>query len=97
MTRDDVLRVLREHGDEFREVHAVTRLALFGSMARNEATEDSDIDLLVDFRSPPGFDGYMALKFRLEDLLRCRVDLVMRTALKPHAQPVVEEEAIRVA
>ena len=51
----------------------------------------------VEFDKPPGFDGYMGLKFRLEELLQCRVDLVMQTALKPFARAIVEQEAIRVA
>ena len=70
---------------------------LFGSVARDEAATASDVDLLVTFERPPGFDGYMSLKFRLEELLGCRVDLVMDGALKPEARPIVEQEAIRVA
>jgi predicted nucleotidyltransferase len=97
MQRDEIVRVLREHGDEFRREHAVRRLALFGSVARNEAGSGSDVDLLVEFARAPGFDGYMSLKFRIEDLLGCPVDLVMNKALRPFARPVVEREAIRVA
>jgi uncharacterized protein len=96
MDRDEVLRILHVHRDEMRHRYGVASLALFGSVARNEAGQTSDVDLLVEFAEPPGFDGYMALKFWLEDLLHCPVDLVMRKALKPHAVPVVEEEAIRV-
>ncbi len=93
----EVIRILRPHLEEFRREYAVTRLSLFGSVARNEARPDSDIDLLVDFATPPGFDGYMSLKFRIEELLGRRVDLVMDKALKPFARPTVEREAIRVA
>jgi predicted nucleotidyltransferase len=97
MQREDVIRALRPHLEEFRRDFGVVRLALFGSVARNEAHPGSDIDLLVGFADPPGFDGYMSLKFRIEDLLGCRVDLVMDEALKPFARPAVEREAIRVA
>jgi uncharacterized protein len=97
MTRDDALRILRAEQDAWRREYGVKSLALFGSVARNEASPVSDVDLLVEFESPPGFDGYMALKFRLEEVLRCRVDLVMRPALKAWAEPVVVREAIRVA
>ena len=97
MDRETVVRVMGEHRAELRATYGVKSLALFGSVARDQATASSDVDLLVEFENPPGFDGYMALKFRLEELLNSRVDLVMRTALKPHAKPVVEEEAIRVA
>jgi uncharacterized protein len=55
------------------------------------------VDLLVSFHRPPGFDGYMSLKWRLEAVLGCRVDLVMDAALRPEARPIVEAEAVRVA
>jgi predicted nucleotidyltransferase len=97
MERDDVCRILRQYQEELRTKYGVRSLLVFGSVARNEAVERSDVDLLVDFTLPPGFDGYMDLKFRLEELLGCRVDLVMRKALKPYAVPMVEREAIRVA
>ena len=75
----------------------VRGLRLFGSLARDEATESSDIDLLVDFGGPPEFDQYMDLKFYLEDLLAGRVDLVTETGLRSRVRPYVEREAIRVA
>lgn len=97
MRRAEVLRTLTEHRNEMRTLFGVRSLALFGSVARDEATVASDVDLLVGFEAPPGFDGYMGLKFRLEELLGGRVDLVMETALKPFERPVVDQEAIRVA
>ena len=97
MRRDDVTKILTRHSRELMRDHRVSSILLFGSVARDEATAASDVDLLVAFKEPPGFDGYMALKFRLEELLGCRVDLVMDGALKPEARPVVEQEGIRVA
>jgi len=96
MTRDETLRLLREHREDLTRL-GVESLALFGSTARDEAGAESDVDLLVEFVTPPGFDGYMNLKFYLEDLLGCGVDLVMKGALKPWARPAVESEAIYVA
>ena len=72
-------------------------IALFGSVARDQASPESDIDVLVEFATRPGFDGYMRLKEHLESLLGQRVDLVMTGALKPSVRPVIEREAIRVA
>jgi len=95
MTRDETLRLLREHREDLTRL-GVESLALFGSTARDEAGAESDVDLLVEFVTPPGFDGYMNLKFYLEDLLGRGVDLVMKGALKPWARPVVESEAIYV-
>jgi len=97
MSTGEIVSVLQEHKIEFRTKFAVKSLALFGSVARNEQNKDSDVDLLVDFISPPGFDGYMDLKFRLEELLGRSVDLVMKKALRPEAIPVVEKESVYVS
>lgn len=61
------------------------------------ATADSDVDLLVTLREPPGFDGYMALKWRLEELLGARVDLVTDGALRGRGREIIESESLRVA
>ena len=97
MTRDEVLRILSQHRGHFESHHGVLSIALFGSVARDQASPESDIDLLVEFATRPGFDGYMRLKEHLESLLGQRVDLVMTGALKPSVRPEIEREAIRVA
>lgn len=69
-------------------------LSVFGSVARDQANRDSDVDLLVDF--PPGtslFD-HAALKLALEDLLEQKVDLIQRRNLKPSLRQRVEAEAV---
>ena len=97
MQRDEILAILRRHWAEIQARFGVERLALFGSTARSEAHAASDVDLLVRFQSPPGYDGYFALKCYLEALLGAPVDLVMDGALRPWARPQVEQEAIDVA
>ena len=97
MRRDEVLSFLSFHRQELMERFGVCSLALFGSVARDEAGPDSDVDILVEFRETPGLSEYMSLKFWLEDRLGRQVDLVMKGALKSWARPVVEAEAIRVA
>jgi len=69
---------------------------LFGSVARDEETDTSDVDVLVDFGAPPTFDQYMGLNIFLEDLFQCRVDVVTRRALKERVRSYVEKEAVRV-
>jgi predicted nucleotidyltransferase len=66
MRREEVLNALQLYRDELRGQYDVASLLLFGSVARGESIEGSDVDLLVEFGQPPGFDGYMSLKFRLE-------------------------------
>jgi uncharacterized protein len=71
-------------------------LSLFGSVARGQASDASDVDLLVDLDGPATFDGFMDLKLRLEELLGGRVDLVTRKAIRPRLRERIEGEAIRV-
>ena len=97
MRRDEALRLLASYRQDLAERFGVSSLALFGSVARDEAGSESDVDLLVEFRDTPGLSEYMQVKFWLEERLGRPVDLVMKGALKPWAEPVVEAEAIRVA
>ena len=96
MRRDEALTLLRAHKADLPRFH-VKSLALFGSVARDEAGPESDLDLLLEFEGQATFDLYMGLKLFLEDLLGCRVDLVMSKALKPRMRLYVEREAVRVA
>jgi predicted nucleotidyltransferase len=96
MQRDRALEILRGHSGEMAS-YGMKSLALFGSVARGEAGPESDLDLLVEFEGRATFDRYMGLKLYLEDLLGCRVDLVMRKALRPKVLPLVERDAVRVA
>ena len=93
--REEVLNLLQAHRKNLAQL-GVKSLALFGSMARGEARPDSDLDILVEFEGPTTFDGYMDLKFFLEELLGCRIDLVTRKALKPSLRPYVDQEALYV-
>lgn len=91
-SREDILTVLQKHRDEIRG-YGVRRLGLFGSTARGEATETSDLDFVVDFEKK-SFDAYMDLKAFLEKLFGCRVDLVIADAIKPRLRGIILEEAV---
>jgi hypothetical protein len=96
MDRDEILQTLQEHRDEISRF-GVTSLRLFGSVARNEASDESDVDVLVGFGASPSFSTYMKLRIFLEDLLGARVDLITERGLRDRVRPYVEREAIRVA
>ncbi|MBI5481218.1 MAG: nucleotidyltransferase family protein [Deltaproteobacteria bacterium] len=96
MRRDDLIRILRAHAAELAQ-RGVLSLLLFGSVARDEAHPDSDVDLLVELDLPSSFDRFMDLKLYLEDVLQRRVDLVSAHALRAALRPAVEREAVRVA
>jgi uncharacterized protein len=90
--------VLNCLGNQINTIHGfgVSSLALFGSVARDEATPTSDLDFLVEFEGTATFDGYMDLKFFLEDLFDRPVDLVTRKSLKSQISQTVLAEAIEV-
>jgi hypothetical protein len=95
MQRDEVLTILAQHQDSLKRF-GVKSIAIFGSVARNEAKSDSDVDILVEFEGLVTFDRYMDLKFYLEDHLGTQVDLVSRRALRPQIRLSIEQEAIPV-
>lgn len=78
----NILRTLENEKDVLKRRFGVKSLGVFGSWARDEATAESDLDLLVEFDSPT-FDRYMDLKFHIEDLLHVQVDMVLKGSLKP--------------
>ncbi len=75
----------------------VSQVALFGSVARDEADADSDVDVLVDFGSSPTFRSYMGLLRYLEELLGTKVDLADRKALRAEMRAGIEGEALSIA
>lgn len=103
MTIDDRVRTRQEIVGRIKALRAeldrlgVEAMALFGSAARDDLHEDSDVDVLVRFRDRARFDAFMDLKFRLEDVLGRRVDLVTPAALKPRLRALIEAELVDVA
>ena len=98
MKRDEVLRVLAAHREEFAAM-GVRELAIFGSVARDEAATDSDVDVLVDYL--PGtklsYFRLFDLQERLEELLGAKVDLVTMGGLRRELRAGILAEAIRAA
>jgi predicted nucleotidyltransferase len=96
MNRETVLRTLAERRPEW-EQYDVGTLSVFGSFARDEARDDSDLDVLVEFRHEPTYRSYMGLTLYLEDLFGRTVDVVTPDGLRPQLRRLVEREALRVA
>ena len=71
-----------------------TNLAVFGSVARDQASPDSDVDLLVDLPDGTSLFDRAELKSALEELLLTRVDLIRRRNLKPAIKAIIEAESI---
>ena len=96
MKRSQVIQVLSERQGELARQYGVKSLALFGSVARDQASSTSDVDLLVEFDRPVGYFGLFALQDHLESLLGCKVDLGTPDSLKPRIRERVMGECIRV-
>jgi predicted nucleotidyltransferase len=94
--RDQVIRTLQANRSELAVTYGVHSLALFGSLARDEATDQSDVDLLVEFDRAVGYFGLVALQDHLADLLRRPVDLGTLAGLKPRIRQQVERDLVYI-
>jgi uncharacterized protein len=90
--KNKILSRLQEERD-FMHKSGVKRIGLFGSAARGEDKENSDLDFLVEMDNPT-FDGYMDVKIRLEDLFQRRVDLVLAHRIKPRLRQNILAETV---
>jgi hypothetical protein len=95
-TRQEIIKKLREELPYLREKFNVSRIALFGSYARGEQREGSDIDILVEFEKPVGFIKFIKLENYLSEKLGVKVELVTPDALKPLIKPSIIREAVYV-
>jgi predicted nucleotidyltransferase len=96
MNLKSVSNLLMRHQDELHQ-RGVKSLAVFGSLARGEATSTSDIDMLVEFERPVGLFEFIRLKLYLEKLTGKSVDLVTPDALRPAMRDEILSEAVHVA
>lgn len=92
--KDEIFAVLRAALPDLRRRWPIRSLAVFGSVARGEASAASDVDVLVDFARPLALSEFLALEDALSALVRRRVDLVTRAALKPYISHRVLDEAV---
>lgn len=93
-TRLQTLQILEDNLDRIK-AFGVKQLGIFGSVARGEETEKSDIDVLVDLERET-FDNYMGLLFYLEDLFGKKVDLAIKNSLKPRIRDRILAETVYV-
>ena len=94
-TLQNILQILREHKPELQRKYPISRLGVFGSYARQEATEKSDIDIIVEFSAPMGLN-FVAMADEIEALLGVKTDVVSRGGIKPKYLPFVEKDIVYV-
>jgi uncharacterized protein len=97
MKRDQVITLLKQHEPEFRAA-GVGAVFLFGSVARDQAHEASDVDMFFDLARLQGFTLFdlVALQERMQEILGAKVDLMTRNGIHPRRRPRIEADAIRV-
>ena len=90
-----VLDLIKVQQSFIKNTFHVKKIGLFGSMARGEGKDSSDLDFLVEFEEGfETFDNYIELKFFLEDMFQRKIDLVTIEALRPQMKAAILEEVI---
>jgi len=96
LSREAVLRELRNHLPQFERLYGVTKIGIFGSVARDDASEASDVDIVYEM-SRPNLFTVVHLKDELENILHCSVDLVRyRERMNPYLKKRIEKEGVYV-
>jgi len=96
MNKEDIIAFLKTHKEEMRQKFGVTKIGLFGSYVRNEAKEDSDIDIAVEMNEEHIFRNFFALEQYLRNHLRKNVDIGTESSIKSIAKKRIMEEIIYV-
>lgn len=90
-----ILKILKDRKPDLQKRYPISELGLFGSYARDDFNEQSDIDILVDFDDRIGI-GFISLAHELEDMFKTKIDLVSRKGIKSRYLPFVEKNLIHV-
>ena len=97
MTKRELAKKLAAHRHELRELGVIS-LSVFGSVARDESTQKSDIDLLVDFDRDVGLFHLFEIQHRLEEIIGVpKIDLIQKGAIHPALREQILSEAVNVA
>jgi len=92
---EEIKKIINSHKKEIEEKYKVKSIAIFGSYIRKEQTADSDIDILVEFKEPVGFEFFRLARF-LEEILGIKVDLVTPDGIKPNRRKYIMKELVYV-
>jgi predicted nucleotidyltransferase len=96
LTREEITHFLQNHKKEMKRRFGVESIGLFGSYARGEACEDSDIDIIVMLNSEQLADDYFGVLHYLEDRLQHKIDLGLESNLRPEIRSRIKDEIIYV-
>ncbi len=88
---EQIKKIINQHRRELEETYKVRKIAIFGSYARGDQNEKSDIDIIVEFKEPVGFT-FIHLADFLEEILNRKVDLLTPDAIKPNRRKYIMKE-----
>ena len=91
---EEIKRTIQEYKGFLRQKYGVKEIGIFGSFVREEEKEGSDLDILVEFERSLGLLKFINLENYLSDLLGVKVDLVMKSALKPRIGKHILREVV---
>jgi hypothetical protein len=91
-TTDTIVSTLQMLKPQLSEQYQIARIGIFGSVIRGTQTDESDIDVLVEFSEPPGLFRFMEIEDFLSDTLHARVDLVDAEGIKPRLKTRILSE-----
>ncbi len=94
-TLEEIKTTLTKHKEKLRQNFKVKKIGIFGSYARGEQKETSDVDVLVEFEEPVGF-AFIHLADSLEELLGIKVDLTTKDAIKPNRWKYIKDDLVYV-
>jgi len=96
MTTDEIIQILKNYKAQNQAVYNISKLGLFGSSARGENTDESDIDIVVELGTPKMFD-LIGIKQDLEEITKKNIDVIMyREKMNPFLKKRIERDAIYV-
>lgn len=90
-TLEDIKNILKKNKEKLSSKYGLSSIAIFGSYSRQQQKEESDVDILVDFKQPIGIE-FIDLANELEKLLQQKVDLVSKRGIKPAYMKQIEQE-----
>lgn len=95
-TLKEIRTILRSHADELHDRYGITNLAVFGSVVRREAREDSDADIIADVPQNMSLLGVISAENYLSDLLGIKVDFIPRSDIRRELRDHVLDEAVAI-
>ncbi len=95
-TLEEIIEAIKKRKKVLEEKYNVKEIGIFGSYVRGEQTERSDVDILVDFYQLPDVFDLLKLERSLRGILRCRVDVIRKQAIRKELRDQILSEVIRI-